>query len=435
MGASYIPQDLTTNILLRLSDGSAIARFRCVNKQWLALLSDPKFIHQILWFDLHNDEEKEKKKSTNVLITRPQTYGEIYRVRLVYSLLSYNEQNERLTGPIKPSTKAEEPRYLKYQQVPMVPGAARPKSYDWNRFEIVGCCDGIFCIYDQYSKIPEDTILWNPSTSETKVLPASPHIPTRPSAVSWQQIGFGFDSKTQDYKVMRRRGLYRRRDPMILTDIYSLENDSWKEHSRKPPVDNEYRACIHPTRNVARSRNSGLRRVYWYSDNRIASFDMVEEVYDDLTHKRFPKKLKKSMSYGDKIATECIHLQTTSKEFMLSAVFGNPRGVYEIWGLLDFRKRRSWTKLFVVSKFLVADIRMGLGPQGAGGGGGGCYMFLKINGKLLAYNPETEEVKEDILGFRAVPKNRCVGVRTVNFKSSAYSYVPSQVLISSLTVT
>ncbi|CAN0928323.1 F-box/kelch-repeat protein At3g06240 [Linum grandiflorum] len=430
MGASYIPQDLATNILLRLSDGSAIARFRCINKQWLALLSDPKFIHQILWFDQRNEEEeKEKKESTNVLIARPQTHLESCRIRLAYSLLSYNEQNEKLT-PIQPNTKAKKPGYLNHQKVPMIPGAARPKAYDWDRFKIAGCCDGIFCIYDQYSKIPEDTILWNPSTSETKILPASPHIPTRASVVWWQEIGFGFDSKTRDYKVVRRRGLYYRQDPVILTDIYSLRNDSWREHSCIAVDNNNYRSYTQPTRNVARSRNSELRRVYWHSDKRIVSFDMVEEVFDDFTHKRFPKKLKRSMPYGDRGVTEDMHIQTTSKEFMMSAVFGNPRGVYEIWGLLDCRKQGSWTKLFVVSDFLVSDIRMGLGPQGAGGG---CYMFLKIDGKLLAYDPETEEVNEDILGIRVVQKIWCGGFRTLQFKAGAYSYVPSQVSILNLT--
>ncbi|CAN0928324.1 F-box protein CPR1 [Linum grandiflorum] len=425
MGASYIPQDLATNILLRLTDGSSIARFRSVNKQWFALLSDPKFIHQILWFDQHNDEkEKEKKKEpTNVLITLPQTYGEIYRVRLAYSLLSYSEQTKKLT-PIQPRTKVKKPRYLKYEKLPMVPGAARPKSYDWGRYKIVGCCDGIFCIHDQRSKIPEDTILWNPSTSETKILPASPHMPDR-LGPSWQHIGFGFDSKTRDYKVVRRRGL----DHVLMTDIYSLRNDSWREHSCVPLDNNNNRCRLYPTQNVARSRNSGLRRVYWYSDSCIVSFDMVEEVFDQVAHKRFPKKLKRSMSEGDKMD---MHMQTTSKEFMMSAVFGNARDEYEIWGLLDFRKRGSWTKLFVVSKFLVSDILMGLGPQG--GSGGGCYMFLKIgDGKMLAYDPESEEVKEDILRIRAVPKEWRGDFRTLSFKSMAYSYVSSRVSIASLT--
>ncbi|CAN0928328.1 hypothetical protein LINGRAHAP2_LOCUS36425 [Linum grandiflorum] len=214
----------------------------------------------------------------------------------------------------------------------------------------------------------------------------------------WQQIGFGFDSKTRDYKVVRRRGL----DHVAMTDIYSLRKDSWREHSCIP-FDNKNKRCrLYPTQNVARSRNSGLRRVYWYSDNCIVSFDMVDEVFDHVSHKRFPKKLKRSMSEGDKMD---MHMQTTSKEFMMSAVFGNAR---------------------------VSDIRTSLGPQGAGGGG--CYMFVKIrDGKMLAYDPETEKVKKDILGFRAVPKCWCGGFRTPNWKPMAYSYVSSQVSISSLT--
>ncbi|CAN1175729.1 F-box/kelch-repeat protein At3g06240 [Linum perenne] len=435
VGEAYIPQELATKILLRLTDGSTIARFRSVNKQWLDLLSDSKFINRILWFD--QDDDHEKKKQTQVLIRRHQLFGEKYRVRLAYSLLSYNDDDRTLT-PLPPSkTTKPESEALTYQKIPMVPGAVRPKSYDWDRFKIVGCCDGIFCISDKGSnnRSPADIILWNPSTSETKILPTSPHIPSAPRSISWQQIGFGFDSKTRDYKVVRRCNYLQYFDPeppipSIVTDIYSLRNDSWKE-SHKPVDDINYVIeYSQPTRIVAQSRDSGRRRCYWYSDKCMASFDMIEETFDDVTHKRFSKKLKRCMKG---CVTDAMHMQTTSnKEFMMTAIFGNSRHVYEIWGLLDYRKRGSWTKLFVVSKILVPDVRMSLGPLLGAADGTMRYLFVRTDGKLTAFDPETEDVEDDILGVRTIPKMWCHGCRGRNFEVGAYSYVPSRVSISGL---
>ncbi|CAN1175726.1 F-box/kelch-repeat protein At3g06240, partial [Linum perenne] len=419
MVGGYIPQDLATNILLRLTDGSTIARFRSVNKQWLDLLSDSKFINRILWFD--RDDDHEKKKPTQVLIRRHQLFGEKCRVRLAYSLLSYDD-DDRILTPLPPSTKTKsefesesEAEALQYQKLPMVPGAVRPKSYDWDRFKIVGCCNGIFCISDERSyKSPADIIVWNPSTSETKILPTSPHIPSAPRSISWQQIGFGFDSKTRDYKVVRRCSYVIHSEPpfsSIVTDIYSLRNDSWKESHK--PVDNHVIEYSQPTRIVAQSRDSGRRRCYWYSDKRMASFDMIEESFDDVTHKRFSKKLKRCMKG---LVTDRMHMQTTSnKEFMMTAIFGNSRRVYEIWGLLDYRKRGSWTKLFVVSKISVPDVRMSLGPLLGATDGTVRYVFVRTDGKLTAFDPETEDVEDDILGVRTIPKMWC-GDRDRNFE-------------------
>ncbi|CAN1237175.1 F-box/kelch-repeat protein At3g23880 [Linum grandiflorum] len=162
------------NILLRLPIASCIARFRCVCRSWRNLLSDPNFIRRILFFQSSDDQ-----KNLKILITKDR-----------YSIYSY--ETLRLIE-------------CHHDDLPT------PDGYGW--FDLIECCDGIFCINDTRRRykgvLSHSIILWNPVTSETKILPPSPHHPTRSSRARLYTknhggyIGFGFDPETKDYKVVR----------------------------------------------------------------------------------------------------------------------------------------------------------------------------------------------------------------------------------------
>ncbi|CAN1731515.1 hypothetical protein LINPERHAP1_LOCUS1262 [Linum perenne] len=173
----------------------------------------------------------------------------------------------------------------------------------------------------------------------------------------------------------------------------------------------------------AQSHNSGRRRVYWHSNEAIESFDMTDEVFD--TGHKFPWKLMRSTTKkGDECVTDQMRMQTAKKEFMMVAIFGNPRRVYEIWGLLDYRKPESWTKLFSVPRFRVSRARIGLGPLGIHGR---CFLFLEqMKETLMTIDPETEKMK-NIPNHGAIPKWIFKRLQVVT-----YCYVPSQVSISNL---
>ncbi|GLT81373.1 hypothetical protein SLA2020_527620 [Shorea laevis] len=48
-----------------------------------------------------------------------------------------------------------------------------------------------------------NVVIWNPATKETKVVPKSnmPHFPAGHDTII-HRIGFGFDAKTNDYKII-----------------------------------------------------------------------------------------------------------------------------------------------------------------------------------------------------------------------------------------
>ncbi|KAK8654652.1 hypothetical protein V6N13_107259 [Hibiscus sabdariffa] len=106
------------------------------------------------------------------------------------------------------------------------------------RCVFLGPCNGILCLHDVDDKVA----LWNPSTREFKILPQS-SIQCPPSAnIDFGCSGFGYDSQTDDYKVVRFAAIYFgghdehyngyvEFDRNEKVELYSLRSDSWKEIS------------------------------------------------------------------------------------------------------------------------------------------------------------------------------------------------------------
>ncbi|TYJ16446.1 hypothetical protein E1A91_A10G254100v1 [Gossypium mustelinum] len=110
---------------------------------------------------------------------------------------------------------------------------------------LYGACHGLMCLLDP-SK--DKAAIWNPSTREFKILP--PSSIQRPAYfspfeetyltlddVEFYHAAFGFDSKTDDYKVIRFVSLtfvnseeeHPHPHSMYQVELYSLRSNSWKE--------------------------------------------------------------------------------------------------------------------------------------------------------------------------------------------------------------
>ena len=111
-------------------------------------------------------------------------------------------------------------------------------------FRVVGTCNGLVCLYDLYDYLATDSdeelFLWNPCVRKFVKLPSpnitllKPHAAIRTHAF----IGFGFDSKTNDYKVVRV--LCHEGHPNIPEDqpeveVYSLSTGKWRIVTVSPP--------------------------------------------------------------------------------------------------------------------------------------------------------------------------------------------------------
>ncbi|CAN1342940.1 hypothetical protein LINPERPRIM_LOCUS39627 [Linum perenne] len=145
----YFPEDLISDIQRRLPL-SCTQRLRSVSKSWNSVLSNPNFIYSRLF---HEEEEEEEDAAQTVItfILHSNQRGNRY----VYNSLTSNS-----LLPIKEDAFME-----------IFPDARS----NFSSSLCLGSCDGgIICfIYGNYANrfVLERTVLFNPATQETKMLP------------------------------------------------------------------------------------------------------------------------------------------------------------------------------------------------------------------------------------------------------------------------
>ncbi|KAJ9189490.1 hypothetical protein P3X46_000775 [Hevea brasiliensis] len=152
MGVDYLLKHLVLNILFRLPV-ICLIRFRCVCKSWCAFFSDPNYIYKNL---LSYSDSEDLNANPRVLVKLEDYNPEDFE-DCAFSFLS---------------------------------------SDTFDLSNLLGLWDDI---YDSESNI----VLWNPTTTETKILPES-NVPRPPHhSISLEIVEFGFDPRTSDCKVLR----------------------------------------------------------------------------------------------------------------------------------------------------------------------------------------------------------------------------------------
>ncbi|KAE7995680.1 hypothetical protein FH972_000451 [Carpinus fangiana] len=205
MMANELPEDLVTMILLWLPVVSLL-RFKCVCKFWYALITHQNFVRK---HRLHNSNS-----NTHLLLKTSNKTMDDY----VLSTISYEELQ------ISPLTQPLPPQYL---------GNGEKFS-----ISVVGSCNGLICLH-AYDTL--NVVIWNPTTRETKVVPESnlPIFAPAGYCARIQGMGFGFDAKTNDYKIINFVSMYELNfDDYVMKDVkeiiyqkevYSLSTDSWRK--------------------------------------------------------------------------------------------------------------------------------------------------------------------------------------------------------------
>ncbi|GMN53737.1 hypothetical protein TIFTF001_022870 [Ficus carica] len=183
---NYIPEEIVKDILLRL-DVKSLRRFECVCKSWKTLIRQPSFI---------NNHYKRQPRSLILLQSPPIGSREEYKFGKIHG---------RSDG------------FNKFKRCEIFPSS----------FLLEGCDKGLACLSDRRDNV----CLWNPTTNESKSLPSPP------TSRRWKnptyQHGIGYDSLTDDFKVVRvctwdgvRPVNFFRSDNEVF--VYSLGRNSWK---------------------------------------------------------------------------------------------------------------------------------------------------------------------------------------------------------------
>ncbi|KAL8139361.1 hypothetical protein V2J09_005382 [Rumex salicifolius] len=334
-----LPEDLALMILLRLPVKS-LSRFKSVSKSWCTLIRDPSFIAKHIKFNSYRDF---------LLVTHLDQSANSQ----VFSFFTH--QTFEPAGSLVHNLNRIQGNSLFVQ--------------------ILGPCNGVFCLFDG----KETIALWNPAIKELQIVPPSDVIPPPNAGTLDTCIGFGFDPKTEDYKVLAFKHLCTHSvNAMAHAELYSLQSNSWK----LVDVADEFQ----PLGNLPISAfNPSIDGVFsWFEmddhvDKVIFSFDMSKAVFMK-TH--LP-------DYG--IPSKRVHGKLVSFKNSLAFIhdysLGETAKGFDVWILGEYGSMSSWTKYLTIGP--VAEVKVPLGFLKSGE-----LLFEDIHGELICYDSTTEAMKK-----------------------------------------
>ncbi|KAM6577883.1 hypothetical protein CsatB_029720 [Cannabis sativa] len=253
-----LPEELIIEIMSWLSPESLI-QFKCVGKYWYKLvtflLNDPSFVVKHL---RNQNDSNNIFFSPSIAVSCLRIYDTpVYTYKELFALISVPNSNQN-------------DAVYEDMNLPIIPGEKDMSS------QTISHCNGVVCVADYYHNI----ILSNPAMKNSRVLPE----PGLMGRFVLQGVGFGYDSRNNDYKVVRfgrDQSIYPR------AEVYSLNSDSWKEIGIDSGTD------YFPSLHIDTYFNGAF---YWLMSGprfMIQYFDMSDEVFRDVT---LPESLQTAKS-------------------------------------------------------------------------------------------------------------------------------------------
>ncbi|XP_059650936.1 F-box/kelch-repeat protein At3g06240-like [Cornus florida] len=351
--SDFLPLDVVIDILTRLPVKTLI-RCSCVCKSLYSLVTNPSFITKHLNANNNNN-------NNNLLLIR--------RCSSDRDEDEYDADAEEHYSVLRCENKIL-CDYAEFE-LPVY-------SFDNNYFRIVGSCNGVVCLSNDLVFYRNHIYLWNPSIQKTMALPR-PRITFGKHGCHMHSIGFGFDSVTDDYKVVRIVYLLKVLDGYVTppeVDIFSLSTGRWRNIS--------HLGLKHLIRELApQAFLNGA--AHWLADNGsekshlIVSFHMGDEVFGEI---KVPDgAVNTRWTLGDRVdkfqeSLSLIHMEDTGDKFVCC-----------IWVMKEYGMPESWTRLFNINLSGV------LGKRVAGFTRNGQVLFGKKSGHLLVYDPEAKKVR------------------------------------------
>lgn len=361
--AKDLPKDIITDILSRLPT-RFLVQFYCVCKSWYALRLNPKFISKHFFHTTSHGDD-----------------------RSLFLLMRHESKSITLLSATK------------CLDIPLnmdIPFLSLSKP-----LRISGSCHGLICL--SVMPIASILIIWNPATRVFKDLPVS--TVKRPNAGPIKVVlGFGFDSVSNDYKVVR---IVNYCYPLNQVEIYSLKTDTWKE------IQADVRFIIFE----ASSRVFVRGRFHWTAlgfrelngRELIVTFDLREEVFGQF--------LLPSFSHGNDSSDEeedegrlGWHLVAWKDSIgLIVSPNRSKEKKFVMWVMNEYGVAGSWTKYMSFGPCPRVNKPLGCQMNGE-------VLLHKENGELVLYDPGTRE-------FKSLPVNG------VPYCSEVFNYVASLVPI------
>lgn len=386
-----LPYEIVEEILLQLPVKSLL-RFRSVCKPWGALISDPKFVksHLLIRYTKQDDDDDDCDHDHD---THGKTTSS--RARLMLSSLSLFQSVHvqvlntttidapaTATMPSRGDGEAESLAEAKAEAAgttganitTSVVEAEHEYSVTMRRpvkdMKIVGSCNGLVCLVVD----SEDMMIYNPSTRQVHAAP-------KLSTISGKDYfyGFGYDSRKEDYKIVRATSSSKAGVFATQLDIYSLKTNTWRARSETLPfyfLFNLVGTLLNGALHWAVRRGKTTDQAYANGDGErpfsIVSFDIAEETYRQVP---LPGNGDKNFSfYGLGVLG--------GRLSMLHSPHGSD---YQVWLMNEYGVKASWSifttiPLKIDSEYLGLMSLLSILKNGE-------ILILLHQRKLVIYNP------------------------------------------------
>ena len=356
-----LPNEVLQEILHKLPVKSLI-QLRCVSKSFNSLITSPAFIN----FSFTRSHPDSNKLIVRYLDVTPH----VERYKLI---VEDNDNND--------SSSSEQIQDFEF-----------PLRSGWGYFELVGSANGLFCLHQG-----KDFHLWNPCIRKFITLPTPCLFPCF--------LGFGFDSRNNDYKVVKiarsaEFSLYQVSQPRV--EVYSVSERSWR-------VARGGVSCpARITCSLLHQQPAFLNGALHFAANDwgdaqslvVLSFDLSDEAFRviSLPNGNFGLGAKIGISVFNGLLSllsyECQH--------------GSSVQCCSVWVMKEYDVVDSWIKLFTIELNMLHWKVLGFLKNGH-------VLVQKTESRsrgseLLSYDPKSEQVKN--LGF---------------YRSTKYSYADNYV--------
>ncbi|XP_059661227.1 F-box protein At3g07870-like isoform X2 [Cornus florida] len=235
---------------------------------------------------------------------------------------------------------------------------------------IVGSCNGLICLYDDFSSYSGVHILWNPAIRKSFILPLPP------SGFSTQVfvLGFGFNSWTNDFKVVRI--VYTFTVPPQV-EVYELSTGLWRVSSAVVPLNgNEISGCSSHVFVKGACHWVAFEKGREQNRHLIISFDMGSEVFREM----MPPA---SVANGPDLNMSISLFGELLSLFHYDGASSGESKRCCIWVMKEYGVMESWTKLFTVD--LGGEIDEVLGFRKTG------EVLVAKDQWVVSYDPESKQ--------------------------------------------
>ncbi|KAB5534634.1 hypothetical protein DKX38_017720 [Salix brachista] len=297
--SDFLPEDLIQEILFKLPIKSLV-RCTSLSRTWNSLIKSPAFISKHLQRTISSTDHQ----SLFLLRLCSKEREEQYSLRLDNQ--DFNEHMQ-LHFPFESF-----------------------KSY----FHVIGSCNGLICLAKVIQRFTVSFIFWNP------LIQKYVNIEPRILGHLYSFVGFGYDSRANDYKLIRMVNFQKSKflsENFPKMELYSLNEGSWRSIPQTAPLrydtDQHFSSAflngaVHWIANRA-DQHEGIHNV-------VLGFDMSDEIFLEIA---LPSCL-------DNVRPSCLSL-LVYKESSISVCQASflSSVQFHIWVMKEYGVVESWTQL------------------------------------------------------------------------------------------